>query len=66
LDSRDHTRGASAGQLAKHKQSVNAVESSATFSTSFLLYYYLSRYFDAAVHVPASVFRSIDREATGC
>jgi len=53
----------SAGELAKHKQSINTAESSATFSTSSLLYYHLSRYFDAAVNVPVSVFRSIDRSA---
>lgn len=52
-----------AAELAKHKQSVNTVESSATFSTSSLLYYHLSRYFDATVNVPVSVFRSIDRTA---
>lgn len=53
----------SAGELAKHKQSVNTVESSATFSASSLLYYHLSRYFETTVNVPVSVFRSIDREA---
>jgi hypothetical protein len=53
----------SAGELAKHEQSVNMVESSATLSTASLLYYHLPRYFDATVNVPVSVFRSIDRLA---
>lgn len=52
-----------AGELAKHKQSLNTTESSATFSTSSLLYYHLSRYFDTSVNVPVSAFRSIDRNA---
>jgi len=50
-------------ELAKHKQSVNTVESSATLSTASLLYYHLSRYFDTTVNVPVSVYRSIDKDA---
>ena len=54
---------AAAGELAKHKQSINTVDSSATFSTASLLYYHLSRYFDTTVNVPVSVHRTIDRQA---
>jgi len=43
------------------KMSVNTRETSATFANSSLLYYHFARYFDATVHVPAAVFRSIDR-----
>jgi hypothetical protein len=51
-----------AGELAKHKQTINTRDSSATFSTASLLYYHLSRYFDTTVKVPVAVYRSIDRE----
>ncbi len=45
------------------KMSVNTRETSATFANSSLIYYHFARYFDAAVHVPASVFRSVDKDA---
>jgi len=45
------------------KMSVNTRETSATFANSSLIYYHFARYFDAMVHVPAAVFRSIDRKA---
>ena len=45
------------------KMSVNTRETSATFANSSLIYYHFARYFDAAVHVPAAVFRSVDRNA---
>lgn len=51
------------GELAKHKQSINTVDSSATLSTASLLYYHLSRYFETTVNVPVSVYRSIDKDA---
>jgi hypothetical protein len=44
------------------KMSVNTRETSATFSNASFIYYHFARYFDAAVHVPPAVFRSIDRE----
>jgi len=45
------------------KMSVNTRESSATFSNSSLVYYHFARYFDAAIHVPPAVLRSMDRKA---
>jgi hypothetical protein len=45
------------------KMSVNTRETSATFANSSLIYYHFARYFDATVHVPAAVFRSVDRKA---
>ena len=45
------------------KMSVNTQESSATFSNSSLAYYHFARYFDAAIHVPPAVLRSMDRKA---
>lgn len=55
-------RAAAAGELARHKQTINTVDSSATFSTASLLYYHLSRYFDTTVNVPVAVYRSIDKD----
>ena len=49
--------------LAKFKPTMNARGTSATFSTSSLLYYHFSRYFDTEVRVPVAVWRSMDREA---
>ncbi len=43
--------------------SVNTRETSATFANASFIYYHFARYFDAAIHVPAAVFRSIDRNA---
>ena len=51
-----------AGELARHKQTVNTADSSATFSTASLLYYHTSRYLDATVNVPVAVYRSIDKD----
>ena len=55
-------RGA-VGEPIVYKTTMNEAQTSATFSTSSLLYYHFARYFDAAVHVPVSVYRSIDKEA---
>jgi len=46
-----------------YKMSVNTRETSATFANASLLYYHYARYFDAAVHVPAAVLRTMDRGA---
>jgi hypothetical protein len=46
--------------LAKFKVTMNASGTSGTFSTSSLLYYHFSRYFDMTVMVPVAVWRSID------
>ena len=47
--------------IAKFKPTVNARGTSGTFSASSLLYYHVSRYFEADVGVPVSVWRSMDR-----
>lgn len=44
-----------------YKMSVNTRESSATFANASFIYYHFARYFDAAVHVPPAVLRSIDK-----
>lgn len=49
--------------IAKYKQSMNQSKTSGTYSTSSLLYYHLSRYFDASVTVPVAVYRSMDKNA---
>ena len=49
--------------LAKFKPTMNAKGTSGTFSASPLLYYHFSRYFDATVKVPVTVWRSIDAQA---
>jgi hypothetical protein len=56
-----HKRGAS-GDPISFKMSVNTRESSATFANASLVYYHFSRYFDASVHVPVAVLRTIDRQ----
>jgi len=42
---------------------MNAKGTSGTFSTASLLYYHLTRYLDASIRAPVSVYRSIDRKA---
>ncbi len=46
-----------------YKMSVNTRETSATFANASFIYYHFARYFDAAVHVPPAVLRSIDKDA---
>ncbi|WP_135506440.1 hypothetical protein [Roseovarius aestuariivivens] len=46
--------------LAKFKVTMNAKGTSGTYSASPLLYYHFSRYFDMAVKVPVTVWRSMD------
>jgi hypothetical protein len=50
-----------AGELAMYKMSMNAQDTSGTFSPSSLVYYHLSRYFETAVKVPVAVYRTIDK-----
>lgn len=50
-------------KITKFKQTMNMKGTSGTFSTSSLLYYHLSRYFDSSVKVPVGVYRSIDKDA---
>jgi hypothetical protein len=53
-------RGA-VGEPLSFKMTMNARKTSATFSVASLLYYHFSRYFDAEIHVPVSVYRSMDK-----
>ncbi len=50
-------------RVAKFKSTMNQKGTSGTFSTSSLLYYHFSRYFDATVKVPVAVWRSMDAQA---
>jgi hypothetical protein len=49
-----------AGDPVSYKMTMNAASTSATFAPAALLYYHFSRYFAADVHVPVSVYRSMD------
>ncbi len=51
------------GPPVSYKTTMNDKETSGTFSTSSLLYYHFSRYFNTATHVPASVYRSMDKNS---
>ncbi len=51
------------GEPVSFKMTMNGPQTSATFSPASLLYYHFSRYFDTAVLVPVSVYRSMDRDA---
>lgn len=55
-------RDAAHRELAAYKVTMNAQDTSATFSTASLLYYHFSRYLDAATYVPVAVYRSMDRQ----
>jgi hypothetical protein len=50
------------GEPISYKTTMNDAHTSATFSTASLLYYHFSRYLDADVHVPVSVYRSMDKD----
>ena len=52
-----------ADEPLSYKMSVNTRETSATFANASLVYYHYARYFDAAVHVPPAVLRTMDRRA---
>jgi hypothetical protein len=52
-----------ADEPISYKMSVNTRETSATFSNSALIYYHFARYFDAAIHVPPAVLRTMDRSS---
>ena len=49
------------GPPAGFKVTMNAKGTSGTFASASLLYYHFARYLGASVHVPVSVYRSIDR-----
>ena len=51
------------GEPVSYKMTMNDSHTSATFSTASLLYYHFSRYLDADIHVPVSVYRSMDKAA---
>jgi hypothetical protein len=55
-------RGAT-GRPVTFKTTMNDPRTSATFAAASLLYYHFSRYFRTDVHVPVSVYRSMDRKA---
>jgi len=50
------------GPPASFKVTMNARNTSGTFSTASLLYYHFARYLDTSIHAPVSVYRSIDRK----
>ena len=50
------------GEPVSYKMTVNGTHTSATFSTASLLYYHFSRFLDADIHVPVSVYRSMDKD----
>jgi len=50
------------GPPASFKVTMNAKNTSGTFSTASLLYYHFARYLDASIRVPVSVYRSVDRK----
>jgi hypothetical protein len=50
------------GEPVSWKMTMNGAQTSATFSTAALLYYHFSRYFIADIHIPVSVYRSMDKE----
>ncbi|MBO9453005.1 hypothetical protein J7426_22270 [Tropicibacter sp. R16_0] len=56
-------KGLAKDRVAKFKSTMNQKGTSGTFSTSSLLYYHFSRYFDTTVNVPVSVWRSMDAKA---
>ncbi|MGR8920430.1 MAG: hypothetical protein ACU85V_12495 [Gammaproteobacteria bacterium] len=58
-----HAKRGALGEPIAYKMTMNDRQTSATFSTASLLYYHFSRYLDAAIHVPVSVYRSIDVQA---
>lgn len=65
FESRACQRGGSArrdaaSELAIFKLSMNAADTSGTFSPASLLYYHLSRYFETEVNVPVSVSRTVE------
>jgi len=55
-----HVKRGALGEPIAFKMTMNDRHTSATFSTASLLYYHFSRYFDTAIHVPVSVYRSMD------
>ncbi len=60
-DSSPRKKGA-AGAPASFKTTMNERDTSGTFSPSALLYYHFARYLNSALHVPAAVYRSLDRQ----
>ncbi len=50
-------------KITKFKPTMNQDGTSGTFAPSSFLYYHFSRYFDATVKVPVSVYRTVDKVA---
>ncbi len=57
-----HARDAAIDKLASFKISVNDRSTSATYAPSSWTYYHMSRYFKTGVHVPVTVYRSVDKQ----
>ncbi|RTZ64195.1 MAG: hypothetical protein DSZ29_05815 [Aquificaceae bacterium] len=57
------TVASSVKKLAKFKPTMNQRGTSGTFSTSSLLYYHFSRYFDTVTIIPVAIYREMDRKA---
>jgi hypothetical protein len=55
-----HAKDAARHKPATFKISVNDRDTSATYAPSSWVYYHFSRYFRTQVHVPVSVYRSMD------
>jgi hypothetical protein len=55
-----HAKDAAKHKPALFKISVNERDTSATYAPSSWIYYHLSRFLHAGVHVPVSVYRSMD------
>lgn len=58
-----HARDEALNNPAVYKMSVNGRETSATYAPASWVYYHLSRYLEAQVHVPVAVYRSTSRAA---
>ena len=55
-----HAAEVALSEPALYKVSINARDTSATYAPASWVYYHFSRYFQAAVHVPVAVYRSMD------
>jgi len=49
-------------KLAKFKMTMNQRGTSGTFSTSSVLYFHFSRFFDTVVDIPPAIYREMDRK----
>ena len=56
-----HAKEAAQHKPANFKISVNDRDTSATYAPSSWIYYHFSRFLDAGIHVPVSVYRTTDK-----